>query len=53
MVNVRTNNFARLLSDTQIEPLLPNMDLFVLKDGAYHANLGLLVEARPLEDYFR
>lgn len=53
MVNVRTKNFEQLLHDTQIEPLLHNMDLFVLKEGAYHANLGLLVEARPLEDYFR
>lgn len=53
MVNVRTKNFERLLHDTQIEPLLHNLDLFVLKEGAYHANLGLLVEARPLEDYFR
>ncbi len=53
MVNVRTNNFDRLLNDTQIESLLPYLDLYVLKEGAYHANLGLLVEARPLEDYFR
>lgn len=52
MVNVRTNNFDRLLNDTQIEPLLPNMELFVLKEGAYHANLGLLVNDRPLEDFF-
>jgi CRISPR-associated endonuclease/helicase Cas3 len=52
MVNVRTNNFDRLLNDTQIEPLLPYLDLYVLKEGAYHANLGLLVNDRPLEDFF-
>lgn len=51
MVNVRTNNFEQLLHDTQIEPLLFNMDLFVLKEGTYHANLGLLVNDRPLEDF--
>jgi CRISPR-associated endonuclease/helicase Cas3 len=52
MVNVRTNNFDRLLNDTQIESLLPYLDLYVLKEGAYHVNLGLLVNDRPLEDYF-
>ncbi|MBM9537322.1 CRISPR-associated endonuclease Cas3'' [Desulfobulbus alkaliphilus] len=52
MVNVRTNNFDRLLKVTQIEPLLPYLDLYVLKEGAYHANLGLLVNDRPLEDFF-
>jgi len=51
MVNVRTYNFDILLRDTMIEPLLPNLDLFVLKDGVYHAKLGLLVNERPLEDF--
>jgi len=52
MVNVRTKNFDRLFNNTQVEPLLPNLDLFVLKDGIYHSNLGLLVNERPLEDFF-
>ena len=52
MVNVRDRNFEVILRDTLIEPLLPNIDLFVLKDGIYHPNLGLLVNDRPLEDFF-
>ncbi len=52
MVNVRTQNFDQLLNATLIEPILPYLELFVLKEGVYHANLGLLVEARPLEDFF-
>ncbi len=51
MVNVRTNNFSILLHDTLIEPLLPNLDLFILKDRVYHPDLGLLVNDRPLEDF--
>lgn len=51
MVNVRTSNFAILLGNSLVELLLPNLDLFVLKDGAYHKNLGLLVKDRPLEDF--
>lgn len=52
MVNVRARNFEILLRDTLVEPLLPNLDLFVLKDGIYHPDLGLLVHERPLEDFF-
>ena len=51
-MNVRDRNFEVILRDTLIEPLLPNIDLFVLKDGIYHPNLGLLVNDRPLEDFF-
>jgi CRISPR-associated endonuclease/helicase Cas3 len=53
MVNVRTNNFDILLRDTLIEPLLPNLGVFVLKTGVYHASLGLLVNARPLDDFLQ
>jgi CRISPR-associated endonuclease/helicase Cas3 len=52
MVNVHTKNFEQLLRNTLIEPLLHNLDLFMLKEGVYHEHLGLLVEARPLEDFF-
>jgi len=52
MVNVRANNFKALLRDTLVEPLLPNLELFVLKVGVYHDDLGLLVNDRPLRDFF-
>ena len=52
MVNVRQYYFSMLERYTLIEPLLPNLDLFVLKDGVYHSSLGLLLNDRPMEDYF-
>ncbi|MCX6624913.1 MAG: hypothetical protein NTY38_28405 [Acidobacteria bacterium] len=51
MVNVRFHRFAALEAQRLITPLLPNLDLFVLNDGIYHRDLGLVIDQRPLEDY--
>jgi len=54
MVNV-TNRRPTFDYDTltpHLEPLLPGLDLQVLRSGHYHSDLGLLVsQQRPLEDY--
>ena len=50
MVNVRQDEFSRLLHYGMIKPLLPNLELYVLEKGCYHPHLGLLVNNRPLED---
>jgi hypothetical protein len=51
MVNVRQHRFCLLLGQRLIQPLLPNLDLYVLNDGLYHSDLGLVIENRPLEDF--
>jgi CRISPR-associated endonuclease/helicase Cas3 len=51
MVNVRTNNFALLRERNLIRPLLPNLEIFVLNEGLYHKELGLLVGDRPFGDF--
>ncbi len=51
MVNVRLRDFQILQGQRHLQPLLPNLDLHVLKSGHYHPELGLLIEQRPLEDY--
>lgn len=51
MVNVRSHKFAQLESMKQIRPLLPNLELFVLDDGFYHPELGLVIDNRPLDDF--
>ncbi len=44
-------NVEALVSQIRLEPLLPGLDLPVLKSGHYHPDLGLLVsQQRPLED---
>jgi CRISPR-associated endonuclease/helicase Cas3 len=53
MVNVRRDQCQQLLVCGQVQPLLPNLDLFALGDGAYHPELGVLVEQRPLEDFLQ
>jgi CRISPR-associated endonuclease/helicase Cas3 len=53
MVNVsnRRPNFDYDTLKPHLEPLLPGLDLPVLKSGHYHPDLGLLVsQQRPLED---
>jgi CRISPR-associated endonuclease/helicase Cas3 len=37
----------------QIKPLLPNLELYVIDDGLYHPDLGLLIDNRPLEDFLQ
>ncbi|MGA4578239.1 CRISPR-associated endonuclease Cas3'' [Limisphaera sp. VF-2] len=51
MVNVRSHRFRELKARQLIRPLLPNLDLFVLNEGLYHRDLGLVIEHRPLEDF--
>ncbi len=53
MVNVRTPQFQRLQALGQVRPLLPNLDLFALQDGNYHAELGVIAGERPLEDFLQ
>ena len=53
MVSVHTLKFQTLLGLQQIKPLLPNVELYVLDDGFYHPDLGVVIENRPLEDYLQ
>ena len=50
MVNVHADELGRLVAVRMLEPLLPNIELYVLREGCYHDALGLLIEKRPLED---
>jgi hypothetical protein len=38
----------------QIERLIPNrnLDLFVVNEGSYHAELGVLKEERPTDEFY-
>lgn len=51
MVNVRLHKFQTLEAQKLIHPLLPNLELFVLNEGLYHHDLGLVIDRRPLEDF--
>jgi CRISPR-associated endonuclease/helicase Cas3 len=51
MVNVPSQNFARLDALHAVHELLPNLELHVLDDGFYHPELGLVIENRPLDDF--
>ena len=51
MVNVRRNDFYKLLQHNLIQPLLPNLELFVLSEACYHEQLGLLIDNHPMEDF--
>jgi CRISPR-associated endonuclease/helicase Cas3 len=51
MVNVRSLQLQQLQTLRQLQPLLPNLELFVLNEGLYHRELGLVVDGRPLEDF--
>jgi CRISPR-associated endonuclease/helicase Cas3 len=53
MVNVHTHKFQMLLGLKQIKPLLPNLELYVLDDGFYHPDLGVVIDNRPLEDFLQ
>ena len=51
MVNLHSQQFDQLLAHKQLEPLLPNLELYVLAEGFYHPNLGVVINQRPLEDF--
>jgi CRISPR-associated endonuclease/helicase Cas3 len=51
MVNVRNRDFEYLRGAGLVTELLPNLEIFVLSDGVYHKDLGILVRHRPLEDF--
>ena len=53
MVNVHAHKLQTLLTRRNIRPLLPNMELYVLDDGLYHRDLGLVIDSRPLEDFLQ
>ncbi len=53
MVNVRVHTFRILLARGNVKPLLPNIELYVLDDGLYHSDLGLVIDKRPLEDFLQ
>ncbi len=51
MVNLHQRDFQRLFMLKAISPLLPNLEIHVLADGWYHADLGIVIDKRPLEDF--
>ncbi|RJX30592.1 MAG: CRISPR-associated helicase Cas3' [Desulfurivibrio sp.] len=51
MVNVSNREFAMLLHTGMAKPLFPNLELYVLEEGCYHDQLGLIIDNRPLEDF--
>ena len=53
MVNVHSHKFQQLEGMKQIRPLLPNLELYVLDDGFYHPELGLVIDHRPLDDFLQ
>ncbi|MEI6278833.1 MAG: CRISPR-associated helicase Cas3' [Verrucomicrobiae bacterium] len=53
MVNVHSHKFQQLESMKHIQPLLPNLEIYVLNDGFYHPELGLVIDSRPLDDFLQ
>jgi CRISPR-associated endonuclease/helicase Cas3 len=51
MVNLQQRDFQQLQTLKAISPLLPNLEIHVLAEGWYHADLGIVIEQRPLEDF--
>ncbi len=51
MVNVRTKKLDVLKKLGQVEELFENCEIFVLQEASYHADLGLLIDTRPQEDF--
>lgn len=54
MVNLYPNDFQVLELMGQVERLIPNknLDLFVINEGSYHAELGVLKEERPTNEFY-
>ncbi len=53
MVNVHSHKFKQLEAMKHIRPLLPNLEIYVLDDGFYHPDLGLVIDNRPLDDFIQ
>jgi CRISPR-associated endonuclease/helicase Cas3 len=53
MVNVHSHKFQQLEAMKHLRPLLPNLELYVLQDGFYHPELGLVIDNRPLDDFIQ
>ena len=51
MVNLHSRDFQKLGTMGLLCPLLPNMELYVLSEAAYHEHLGVVVEQHPTEDF--
>ena len=50
IVNLHSRDFIRLQQLNAIHPLLPNLDISVLEEGWYHADLGILIDHSPTLD---
>jgi CRISPR-associated endonuclease/helicase Cas3 len=50
-VNLYQHQFDHLQALGQIQPLLPNLELFVLSEGFYDDHFGIVIEERPTEDF--
>jgi CRISPR-associated endonuclease/helicase Cas3 len=53
MVNVRPRDFLKLQGIRGMTPILPNLEIYVLNEGLYHKDLGLVIENHPMEDFFQ
>lgn len=53
MVSLRQRDFNQLLALQQIKPILPNLELYVLGEGFYDNNLGIMISKRPTGDYLQ
>jgi len=51
MVNIQKKDFQILEGLKMVQPLLPNLELWVLCEGLYNQHLGLTIENRPTEDF--
>jgi CRISPR-associated endonuclease/helicase Cas3 len=51
IVNLHPHDFHQLDTLKAIQPLLPNLKIHVLAEGWYHANLGIVIDQRPTEDF--
>lgn len=52
MVSLHSRDFQKLGVYKAISPLLPNLEIYVLDEGWYHPNLGIVIDKRPTEDFF-
>jgi len=53
IVNLRSQDFITLQTMGQLQPLLPNLELYVLSKGSYHAALGVVIGERSLDDFIQ
>lgn len=51
MVNVHSHMYQQLQANMHLCSLLPNLEIFVLNEGLYHPELGLLIDKLPLETF--